>query len=294
MTITIETHGRRHYLRGNTFPIKDAIRAAGGKWDRDAGAWWTGKRDVAEQLVADAAATPVAAKGPGSDRGARGDEKVSPDTVILARVNYRGRPALMLWEGTTSRGLGAKLASMDGARIFWAERSEVTVVRQYGPASDSSYGRNGWGRRQARGQQPMTFGRLNAFREEMKAERALPSLVGSEAEYQVMFAASKHDRTPQREIGALAWLKVEAARIAVVVTGYVPAQYISSDSAEDMGHFDMESGYYGTLYYRAATVEEWATLQAQDPRDDGACYEAVSAVVHALRELGARSCEEAS
>lgn len=295
MTITIETQGRRHYLRGNTFPIKDAIRAAGGKWDRDAGAWWTGKREVAEQLVAGAAATPVAAKAPGSDRGSR-DDKVSDETVILARVTYRGRPALLLWEGATSRGRGAKLASMDGARVFWADAAEVTTVKVYARDGDNgrSYARGSWGRRQARPEQPMTFGRLNAFREEMKAERALPSLVGVEAEYTVQFEASKHDRTPQRNVGDLAWLKIESARIAVVVTGYVPAQYISSDSAEDMGHYDMESGYYGTLYYRAATVEEWATLQAQDPRDDGACCEAVSAVVHALRELGARSCEAAS
>lgn len=51
-TITIQSEGRRHYLIGDTYPIKNAIRGAGCNWDRDRGAWWTGKREVAEQLVA--------------------------------------------------------------------------------------------------------------------------------------------------------------------------------------------------------------------------------------------------
>lgn len=297
MTITIETQGRRHYLRGETYPLRAAIREAGGKWDPDAGAWWTGKRDVAEQIAASAAATTSnpPAKAPGSDRGTRGD-KVSDETVILARVTYRGRPALLLWEGTTSRGRGAKLASMDGARVFWADATEVTIVKEYARGGDNgrSHPRGSWGRRQARSEQPMTFGRLNAFREEMKAERAIPSLVGAEAEYTVQFHASKRDRTPQRNVGDLAWLKVESARIAVVVTGYAPAQYVKRDDAEDMGHYDMDSGYYGSLYYRAATVEEWAALQAKDPREDGSCLEAVRAVVQALNGLGARCAKVSS
>ena len=52
MTITIETRGRRHYILGNTYPIRTAIKAAGCKWDSDAGAWWTGKRETAESLAA--------------------------------------------------------------------------------------------------------------------------------------------------------------------------------------------------------------------------------------------------
>lgn len=52
MSITIQSEGRRHYLTGDTYPIKTAIRNAGCNWDRDRGAWWTGKREVAEGLIA--------------------------------------------------------------------------------------------------------------------------------------------------------------------------------------------------------------------------------------------------
>lgn len=52
MSIVIESEGRRHYLVGNTYPIKGAIKAAGCSWDPNRGAWWTGKREVAEQLLA--------------------------------------------------------------------------------------------------------------------------------------------------------------------------------------------------------------------------------------------------
>lgn len=51
MTITIQSEGRRHYLVGDTYPIKSAIRDAGCKWDRERGAWWTGRRETAESLV---------------------------------------------------------------------------------------------------------------------------------------------------------------------------------------------------------------------------------------------------
>jgi hypothetical protein len=51
VTISIETRGRRHYLVGNTYPIKDAIRSAGCKWDAEARAWYSGKREIVEALV---------------------------------------------------------------------------------------------------------------------------------------------------------------------------------------------------------------------------------------------------
>jgi hypothetical protein len=50
--ISIEKQGRRYYLVGNTYPVKDSLRDAGAHWDRDRGAWWTSKSDVAEQFAA--------------------------------------------------------------------------------------------------------------------------------------------------------------------------------------------------------------------------------------------------
>lgn len=55
-TVTIEKQGRRYYLVGNTYPVKDALRSAGAHWDRDRGAWWTSKSDVAQRFAAQATA----------------------------------------------------------------------------------------------------------------------------------------------------------------------------------------------------------------------------------------------
>lgn len=52
MDITVETVGRRHYFRGNTFPIKDLLRAFGSNWDADKRVWWTGQASVAERILA--------------------------------------------------------------------------------------------------------------------------------------------------------------------------------------------------------------------------------------------------
>src|SRR5690606_13952379 len=55
-SVTIEKQGRRYYLVGNTYPVKDALKNAGAHWDRDRGAWWTSKADVAERFAAQATA----------------------------------------------------------------------------------------------------------------------------------------------------------------------------------------------------------------------------------------------
>jgi hypothetical protein len=58
--ISIEQIGRRHYVRGNTYPIKDELRSRGCRWDAGAKAWWTGKADVAAEIVATIVAPPAA------------------------------------------------------------------------------------------------------------------------------------------------------------------------------------------------------------------------------------------
>jgi len=56
MAIELQNQGRRCYLIGNTYPIKDKIKAAGGHWDNDRKAWWigVGKRAEFESLEATA------------------------------------------------------------------------------------------------------------------------------------------------------------------------------------------------------------------------------------------------
>lgn len=52
MHITIETVGRRHYVLGNTYPIRAELRSAGCKWDAERKAWWSGSRDKVEHFAA--------------------------------------------------------------------------------------------------------------------------------------------------------------------------------------------------------------------------------------------------
>jgi hypothetical protein len=159
--ITVDSQGRRHYLRGNTYPIKNQLRDAGCKWDGAEKAWWTGKLEVAERF-AGAAVAPA----PKSDPGQRASEAVTDATVLLGRGEYKGRPCLVLWLGRTSRGEAAKLASMDGGRTWWADAAEVTITKRY--QERERFG--GYGRGTVR--EPMTFGRLQALREDGAAERA--------------------------------------------------------------------------------------------------------------------------
>lgn len=49
--ITIEKKGRRHYLRGLPFALKDKAKDRGCKWDPDQRCWWTGKAEVATEIA---------------------------------------------------------------------------------------------------------------------------------------------------------------------------------------------------------------------------------------------------
>jgi hypothetical protein len=50
IAMKVEKIGRRYYITGQTYAAKDAIKAAGCKWDPNRRAWWTGKKEVAERF----------------------------------------------------------------------------------------------------------------------------------------------------------------------------------------------------------------------------------------------------
>lgn len=220
--ITIQSEGRRHYLIGDTYPIRSEIKAAGCRWDGDRKAWWSGKREVAEGLVAKVAR--------GAVRVECSWRKVGDDFCVAV-----------------PSGLAAKTGDVVTVRASSGATKEVTLGGQVSPG-------------------------LFAVVRKERAPR-LPKFVGERGAYQGRFEASKQNRTPHVAMGGSCWLRDGGKRIAVVLVGYEPAQYISSDLAEDMGHYDMASGYYGTAHYRAATREEYEALQAKSPREDGVCVE---------------------
>lgn len=93
--------------------------------------------------------------------------------------------------------------------------------------------------------------------------RQSTAFVGAKGQYQADFQADRNDRTPQRHLGTVSWLKMGSDRVPVVLVGYEPAQYIRGEDAEDMGHYGVENGYYGTLHFRAATAQEAGPLRAE-------------------------------
>ncbi len=158
--VALQVVGRRCYITGDTYRHRDALRAAGAHWDGDRRAWWLGGRAKAEELVAQLTATATPASPSGGEASApKPSEALASDARVIGRGTYRGRACLVLWEGTTRRGPAAKLASMDGARVFWAARGEYEITKVYG--TRERYGRTEY----------MTFGRLQRLREEAAEDR---------------------------------------------------------------------------------------------------------------------------
>lgn len=156
--ITIKSEGRRHYLLGDTFAIKDKLRNAGAKWDGDRRAWWTGKKDVAEQFAGGVAAAPVS--GDAAPSSERATDTLTDDSRVAGKAVYKGKSYLLVWEGETRRGRACKLAFADGSKVFWAEASEVEVTKRYEAREE----RGAYGRSTGR-MVHMTFGRLQRLRE---------------------------------------------------------------------------------------------------------------------------------
>lgn len=127
--ITIEKVGPRLYFRGDTYPIRDAIKAMGGHWDGDERAWWVGtaKRASAESL----AARPATGPGPEGER-----PRESPDAIRLTgKGRYKGRDYYL--GATTRDGSRVRLLTLPDAGgkflDFWADAALVDQFSRYQP-----------------------------------------------------------------------------------------------------------------------------------------------------------------
>lgn len=157
--ITVEKEGRRHYIVGNTYPIKDALRDAGCRWDGDRKAWWTGKAEIAAQFAGQSVPDSKPANG-GGERPPPG-----PDAIVAGRAEYKGRTYYVVgrtvrghthWDDTvdavtTRDGAKILLAFRDGSKSFWAPRDAVQIVKSY--------------------DRPQTIARLRAYADRAKRER---------------------------------------------------------------------------------------------------------------------------
>lgn len=125
MAITVQVQGQRIYLTGDTFPVKDDIKAMGGHWDGDRKAWWVGvaKREAAEQLASSSVSqTAKSTKSDAPSRDARVKSRVTykaKDYYVLAGSEREGKPRYLL-------------AARNGAFQFWADGTACVLVKHYG------------------------------------------------------------------------------------------------------------------------------------------------------------------
>ena len=121
--IELKKEGRRVYVVGNTFPIKSAIKDAGGHWDADRKAWWIGAGKVAEieKAIENASDAP----------------KEPADPEIMGKVRYEAKTGkvgtyFIAWHGRTKNGDERyRLVNFDGSVEFFADPIRVEVVKHY-------------------------------------------------------------------------------------------------------------------------------------------------------------------
>lgn len=149
MAISIRQDGRRLYLVGDTYPVKDQIRSAGGKWDLEHKAWYVGvqRRDVAERII-----TQCAGGGAAATTTTQSQAPPGLDAVVACRATYHGHTyyaAGRIERGRThwddqvraveSRdGSRVLLYFRDGSRSFWAATADVTFAHMYGAGRGST------------------------------------------------------------------------------------------------------------------------------------------------------------
>lgn len=118
MSVTLHPEGARIYLHGDTYAVREAIKAAGAHWDADARAWWIGAKKRAEIERVIGSAKPSAAQE---------DDRLRRDRDnIQGTARYQGHSYFVCWSGRTSRGTEAyRLLFRDGSKTFWADAADV-------------------------------------------------------------------------------------------------------------------------------------------------------------------------
>ncbi|MGH8519853.1 MAG: hypothetical protein ACREU9_00105 [Gammaproteobacteria bacterium] len=120
----LKTEGRRTYITGNTYPIRNQLRSIGAHWDADRKAWWTSKREAAQELLTKLGSAPVTTGAPEAEE--------AYDGAVLGKAEYKGRQYYVRWQGTTSRGTEAfRLVTLDGKVDFWADATACKWTKRY-------------------------------------------------------------------------------------------------------------------------------------------------------------------
>ncbi|MDD3446792.1 MAG: hypothetical protein PHS60_15400 [Zavarzinia sp.] len=138
--INIETEGRRVYVTGDTYQIRESIRQCGGHWDSGRKAWWVGltKKAEIEAAIQNHAGQSNQSAAPAC--GKQGREAPGVDAKIAGRAEYKGKSYYLAGRVvdhtdvapvTTRDGAKVLLYARDGSFQFWATLSEVNVTKSY-------------------------------------------------------------------------------------------------------------------------------------------------------------------
>lgn len=127
MAITLEKKERRIYFRGNTYAVKDRIKAMGGHWDAEERAWWVGLalENQANELAQEQGQAPPAERGPDKPD----DIRLTGKGIYKERTYYLGARTR---DGMRIRCL--TLPDKSGKFLdFWVKMDLVKIVKDYQP-----------------------------------------------------------------------------------------------------------------------------------------------------------------
>lgn len=132
MPVKIETRNNRIYLVGDTYPIKDKLKQAGCRFDKDAKQWY-GTTDLRTEL------TRIIAESASKNASGQSGDYVEPTPEelgrkrILAKVEYKGRNYYAVAKSRTGKYL---LTPITCQFSFWALESVCSVVKEYQQKTD--------------------------------------------------------------------------------------------------------------------------------------------------------------
>jgi hypothetical protein len=124
-------------ITGNTYPVREHLRALGGKWNPARKCWMVPETQAeqAKELVSGGASS-----APSASSAVARAPRDGEDSVVYARAVYRGRPCYVAgrragdWETravTTRDGAKMLLYSRDGSSQWWAPEPEVSIEKVY-------------------------------------------------------------------------------------------------------------------------------------------------------------------
>jgi len=119
LEIGTERVGTRVYVTGNTYAVKDRLKAAGCHWDGERRQWWIGaaKQAAIAAIVGGLAGQPA----PKEDLSTR---------RVYGKAKYKGRLYYVIGQSGSGR---LRLTVLDGKIDFWADESACQWEKRYTP-----------------------------------------------------------------------------------------------------------------------------------------------------------------